>query len=60
MLEAIGTSFTAVISWLGEFVTALVGTEGVLKDLLPIVCIGIGIVLLGRIIGYLKSLIWGI
>ena len=46
MIEAIGNAFTGVIGWVGEFVTALTGAEGALKDLLPVFVIGIGVSLL--------------
>ena len=43
MMNAISTALTDVIGWVGEVVTALVGETGQLKDLLPLMAIGIGI-----------------
>lgn len=59
MIEAIGTAFTGVIGWVGEFVTALVGAEGALKDLLPVFVIGIGVSILLLGIKAVKSMTWG-
>lgn len=59
MIAAIGDAFTGVIGWVGEFVTALTGAEGALKDLLPVFVIGIGVSLLLLGIKVVKSMIWG-
>ncbi len=59
MIEAIGSAFTGVIGWVGEFVTALTGADGVLKDLLPVFVIGIGVSLLLLGIKAVKSMTWG-
>lgn len=59
MLEAIKTAFTAVIGWIGEATTALVGAEGVLNDLLPVFAIGIGVSAVLFAIKGIRSLTWG-
>lgn len=59
MMEAISTALTDVIGWVGEVVTALVGTDGQLKDLLPLMAIGIGISALMLGIKAIKSFAWG-
>lgn len=40
MMEAITTALGTVIDWVGTVVTALVGAEGALNDLLPLMAIG--------------------
>lgn len=40
MMEAITTALGTVIDWVGTVVTSLVGAEGALKDLLPLMAIG--------------------
>lgn len=59
MLEAITSAFTTVISWIGNFVTALTTTEGALNALLPIFAIGIAVSVLFLAIKALKSIVWG-
>lgn len=59
MIEAISAAFTGVIGWVGEFVTALTGASGALKDLLPVFVIGIGVSLLLLGIKAVKSMTWG-
>lgn len=59
MLTAIGDVFTQLITWVGNFVTALTGQAGVLKDLLPIFAIGIGISLLLVCVKIVRKVCWG-
>lgn len=40
MMEAVTTALTTVISWVGTVVNALVGAEGQLSALLPLLAIG--------------------
>lgn len=40
MLQAVTDALTTVISWVGTVVTALVGTDGALADLLPLLAVG--------------------
>ena len=59
MLDAVTTSITTVIDWIGTVVTALVGAHGALNQLLPLFAIGVAIsaILLG--IKVIRGLIWG-
>lgn len=59
MMDAIGSALTDVIGWVGEVVTALVGESGQLKDLLPLMAIGIGISALMLGVKAIKSFAWG-
>lgn len=59
MLEAVTSALTTVISWVGSVVTALVGTEGALNDLLPLLAVGVAISALMLGIKAIKSFIWG-
>lgn len=59
MIAAIGDAFTGVIGWVGEFVTALVGADGALHDLLPVFVIGIGVSATMLCIKAVKTLTWG-
>lgn len=59
MIEAIGAAFTGVIGWVGEFITALVGAEGALHDMLPVFAIGVGVSVLMLGIKAAKSMTWG-
>lgn len=59
MLSAVTSALTQVIQWIGTVVTALVGENGQLSELLPLFAIGIAIsaFLLG--IKAIKSTVWG-
>ncbi len=59
MVSAISEAFTGVIGWIGEFVTALVTTNGELNALLPVFVIGIGVSILLLGIKAVKSMTWG-
>lgn len=59
LLEAVTTALTTVIGWVGTVVTALVGETGELKELLPMLAIGISISALMLGIRAIKSFIWG-
>lgn len=59
MLEAVTSALTTVISWVGTVVTALTGTSGALKDLLPLLAVGVAISALMLGIKAIKSFIWG-
>lgn len=59
MIEAVSAGLKSVIGWCGEVLTAVVGAEGVLHDLLPLWAIGIAIsaVMLG--IKVMRGFAWG-
>lgn len=59
MISAIGSAFTGVIGWVGEFINALVGAEGALKEMLPVFAIGVGVSVLMLGIKAVKSMTWG-
>lgn len=59
MLEAVTSALTTVISWVGTVVSALVGEAGELKELLPLLAIGVAISALMLGIKAIKSFIWG-
>ena len=59
MLAAVTSAISTVIDWVASVVSALVGADGALKELLPLFAIGVAIsaVLLG--IKVIRGLIWG-
>ena len=59
MLAAVTDAIGNVLTWVGTVITSLTGTNGALKDLLPLFAIGIAIsaVLLG--VKIIKSVVWG-
>lgn len=59
MLNAVTEALTTVIGWVGTVVTALVGESGQLKDLLPLLAVGVSISALMLGIKAIKSFIWG-
>ncbi len=59
MLEAVTTALGTVIGWVGTVVTALTGSNGQLKDLLPLLAVGVAISALMLGIKAIKSFIWG-
>lgn len=59
MLEAVTSALTVVIGWVGSVVTALVGDAGQLKDLLPLLAVGVAVSALMLGVKAIKSFIWG-
>lgn len=59
MLEAVTSALGTVITWVGSVVTALVSSTGALKDLLPLLAVGVAISALMLGIKAIKSFIWG-
>lgn len=59
MLEAVTTGLSTVISWVGTFVSALVGESGTLSALLPLLAIGVSVSALLLGIKVVRSVIWG-
>lgn len=59
MLTAVTSALETVISWVGTVINALIGTDGAMKELLPLFAIGISIsaLLLGCKI--IRSFVWG-
>lgn len=59
MIEAIGTAITSMISWLGDVVTAVVGSDGALGALLPVFALAVAgtVVMFG--IRVLRGFTWG-
>lgn len=58
MVAEITTALTTVISWVGNVVTAIVGTDGALHALLPLLAIGIAISALSLGVRILRSFTW--
>lgn len=57
MLQAVTSGLTEVIGWVGTVVTAV--TTGALKDLLPLLAIGVAVSALMLGIKAIRSFIWG-
>lgn len=59
MIEAVTAALTSVIGWVGTVVTALTGEAGALKDLLPLLAIGIAVSALMLGVKAIRSFAWG-
>lgn len=59
MMTALSTAFTAVVGFVGQVVTALVGESGTLTDLLPLFVIGIAISLVMVVVKIIRKVTWG-
>lgn len=59
MIDAVTAALTAVIGWVGSVVTALTGASGALKDLLPLLAIGIAVSALMLGVKAIRSFAWG-
>lgn len=59
MMPAVTTALGTVIEWVGTVVTALVGESGALKDLLPLLAVGVAVSALMLGVKAIKSFIWG-
>ena len=59
MGAAVTEALTTVIGWVGAVLTALTGTDGQLKELLPLLAIGIAVSALMLGVKAIKSFAWG-
>ncbi len=59
MLAQVTSALTTVISWVGTVVNALVASDGALKDLLPLLAVGVAVSALMLGVKAIKSFIWG-
>lgn len=59
MLDAVTSALGTVISWVGSVVTALTGASGALKDLLPLLAIGVAVSALMLGVKAIRSFAWG-
>ena len=59
MVEALGTAFTNIISYVGQFITALTSSTGGLNGLLPLFAIGIAISLVMVCVKIVRKVVWG-
>lgn len=59
MMAAVTAALSTVIQWIKVVVDALIGTNGELKELLPLFAIGVAISAFLLAIKAIKSLIWG-
>lgn len=51
LMTAVTNALSTVIDWVGTVVTSLVGADGALNELLPLLAVGIGVsaLMLGRL-----------
>lgn len=59
MLQAVTSGLTTVIGWVGTVVDSLVGAEGALSQLLPLLAIGVAVSALMLGVKAIRSFIWG-
>lgn len=59
LIAAIGDGLSAIITWIGDVITALTGTNGALAPLLPLLGISIGVSALLLAFRTIRSVIWG-
>ena len=59
MVDAVTGALTAVIGWVGSVVTSLTGASVALKDLLPLLAIGIAVSALMLGVKAIRSFAWG-
>lgn len=59
MIEAVTTALGTVISWVGTVVSAVTSTSGQLKDLLPLLAVGIAVSALMLGVKAIRSFVWG-
>lgn len=59
MIEAVTAALGTVIGWVGSVVTAVTSTSGELKDLLPLLAVGIAVSALMLGVKAIRSFAWG-
>lgn len=58
MLAAIGSAVTQLITWVGQVISAIVGAEGAMSDLLPVFAIGIGVSVILVAVKIIRKVCW--
>lgn len=58
-LNEVTSGLTSVIGWVGEVVSSLTATDGALKELLPLLAIGVAVSALMLGVKAIRSFIWG-
>lgn len=59
MITAVGDALSSMITWIGSFITALTGSSGALKDLLPLFAIGIAASICMFAMKMIRKVTWG-
>ena len=59
ILDDVGTTITTVISWIGSVITALIGTDGALAAIWPLVVVSISISAILLAIKIVRKFAWG-
>lgn len=59
MFSTLSTVFSAVIGFVGQFVTALTSTDGALEGLQELFLLGVAIALISFCVGLARRIIWG-
>lgn len=59
MIDAVTTALGTVISWVGTVVSAVTSPSGQLKDLLPLLAVGIAVSALMLGVKAIRSFAWG-
>lgn len=58
LIASIGNYVTAIIGWLGDVVTSLLGTSGELNALFPLIGLGIGVSVVLLTVKIIRNMIW--
>lgn len=60
LITAVGNGLNTVIGWIGTVLTSLLGAEGALNPLLPLVAIGVAISAIMLTVKVIKTFAWGV
>lgn len=58
LIASIGSYVTAIIGWLGDVVTSLLGANGELNGLFPLIGLGIGVSVVLLTVKIIRNMIW--
>ena len=59
-LSGVGSTLTEVISWVGQVLTALIGSDGALGAVWPFVLVGFVVSIIMLAVKVMRSFCWGI
>lgn len=59
MLTSVTDALSTVLTWLSTVLTAVTGTDGALKDLWPLLAVGIAISVIMLTVRVVKRFAWG-
>lgn len=59
LLEDVAEALSTVVSWFGTVIQALIGSNGALNPLWPLLAVGIAVTVVFTVVKIIRSFTWG-